>query len=117
VRKCFLKDFLISLPVARLGYFFRNPNRLKNQLRKLHIVSRMKSAVLSAARPSYILQYGKMASTPELASCVIAFHETKSVVTVQRQFRERYWKIPCARLMTKFSVTCGRTLNIVLMLL
>jgi hypothetical protein len=86
----FLKDFLISLPVARLRlfFFFRNPNRLKNQLGKLQIVSRLKPSVLSAASPSYILQYSKMASYPGLASCVMVFNETKSVVTVQRQFRE-----------------------------
>ena len=86
----FFKGFSYFITSSSFKTFFLNPNRLKNQLGKLQIVSRLKPAVLSAARPSYILQYGKMASSPELASCVMAFHETKSVVTVQRQFRERY---------------------------
>lgn len=87
----FLKDFRISLPVTRLRhFFFLNRMRLEDQLRKLQIGSGLKPAVHSAARPSYILQYGKMASAPELVSCVMAFRETKSVVTMQRQFRERY---------------------------
>jgi hypothetical protein len=46
------------------------------------------------ARQSYIRQYRKMASSPEKAFSVLAFHETKSVVMVQRQFRRKYWKSP-----------------------
>jgi hypothetical protein len=38
--------------------------------------------------------YGKMASGPEKAFSVLAFHETKSVVTVQRQFRRKYATSP-----------------------
>jgi hypothetical protein len=40
------------------------------------------------ARQSYIRQYIKMASGSEKAFSMLAFHETKSVVTVQRQFRQ-----------------------------
>jgi hypothetical protein len=46
------------------------------------------------ARQSYSRQYGKMASGPEKAFCVLAFHETKPVVTVQRQFRRKYAESP-----------------------
>ncbi|KAG8227304.1 hypothetical protein J437_LFUL004853 [Ladona fulva] len=35
-----------------------------------------------------------MANGAEKAFCVLAFHETKSVVTVQRQFRGKYGKTP-----------------------
>jgi hypothetical protein len=46
------------------------------------------------ARQSYIRQYGKVASGPEKAFCVLALHETKSVVTVQRQFRTSTGRVP-----------------------
>jgi hypothetical protein len=46
------------------------------------------------ARQSYIRQYGKMASGTEKAFCVLAYHETKTDVTVQRQFRRNYGKNP-----------------------
>jgi hypothetical protein len=39
-----------------------------------------------------------MASEPEKAFSVLAFHETKSVVTVQLQFRRKYGKNPPSRL-------------------
>jgi hypothetical protein len=80
----FFKGFLyfITSSSFKTFFFLLNTNRLEDQLRK--------PATHSAARPSYILHCGKMASVPELASCVMAFYVTKSVVTMQRQFRERY---------------------------
>lgn len=38
-----------------------------------------------------------MASGPEKASCVLAFHGTTSVVTVQREFRQKDGKIPSSK--------------------
>jgi hypothetical protein len=49
------------------------------------------------ARQSYIRHYGKMASGPEKAFSVLAFHETKSVVTLQRQFQRKYGKSPLSQ--------------------
>ena len=46
------------------------------------------------ARLSYFVQYGKMASGPEKGFCMLVFHETKYVGTVQRQFRQKYDNIP-----------------------
>jgi hypothetical protein len=43
-----------------------------------------------AARESYILLYRRMVSELEKAFYVLAFHETKFVETVQRQFRRKY---------------------------
>jgi hypothetical protein len=50
------------------------------------------------ARQSCIRQYGKMASEPEKAFSVLAFHEMKSVVTLQRHFRRKYRKSPPSQL-------------------
>ena len=47
-----------------------------------------------AFRPLGIRQYCKMGSGPEKAFYVLAFRETKSVATMQRQFRRNYGKIP-----------------------
>jgi hypothetical protein len=44
--------------------------------------------------PLGIREYGKMGSGPEKAFYVLAFRETKSVATVQRQFPQNYGKIP-----------------------
>jgi hypothetical protein len=44
------------------------------------------------ARQRYIRQYGKMASRLVKALFELVFHKTKSVVTVQRQFRRKYGK-------------------------
>ncbi|KAG8235950.1 hypothetical protein J437_LFUL016272 [Ladona fulva] len=38
-----------------------------------------------------------MATGSEKAFCVLAFHETKSVATVQRQFRGMYGKTPLSK--------------------
>ena len=46
------------------------------------------------ARHSYVRKYGKMATGPEKAFCVLAFHETKSFVTAQGKFIQKYRKIP-----------------------
>jgi hypothetical protein len=48
-------------------------------------------------RESYICQYGKV-SGPEKAFSVLVFHETKSAVTVQRQFWQKYRKSPPSQL-------------------
>jgi hypothetical protein len=46
------------------------------------------------ATQSYIRQYGKMEFGQEKAFSALAFHETKSVVTVQSEFRRMYGKSP-----------------------
>ncbi|CAG0900164.1 unnamed protein product [Darwinula stevensoni] len=50
--------------------------------------------VHSARRAELIRRYSKMVSGPEKAFRVLAFHETKLVVTEQRQFRRKYGKAP-----------------------
>jgi hypothetical protein len=71
--------------------WFRNTNHVTDQLNKLQYGARLEPAVHSSR---YIRQYGKMASGLEKAFSVLAFHETKSVVTMQWQFRRKYGKSP-----------------------
>ncbi|KAG8227212.1 hypothetical protein J437_LFUL003418 [Ladona fulva] len=54
----------------------------------------MQLPLLLSATQRYICQKGKMATGVEKAFCVLAFHETKSIVTVQRQFQGKYRKTP-----------------------
>jgi hypothetical protein len=48
----------------------------------------------SPPKLSNFLQYGKMASGPAKAFCMLVFHETKYIGAVQRQFWQKYGKIP-----------------------
>jgi hypothetical protein len=103
LRRIQIKDVLFyiywkyNVSVNIFGYFInqsscRITNHVTDQLNKLALD--WNQLCILPARQSYIRQYGKMASRPEKAFSALSFHETKSVVTVERQFGRKYGKSP-----------------------
>jgi hypothetical protein len=64
---------------------FRNTNHVTDKLNIPNLPLDWSQLCILSAR-----QCGKMASSTGKAFSVLAFYETKSVVTVKRQFRRRY---------------------------